>query len=132
MIEVGILIGSADHWSRGTECIYGEQVVDRVTAQPSARIYTTKERGILVESELVEKDVTPLVVVPERFEQRSRGLWSRVGHTARGEERRRGLDTWKEAGEHLLRGRCCGDDNLWRCRGDHGSWDVEEIWALGG
>ena len=87
--------------------------------------HLTKERGILVEAELIEKDVTPLVVVPERFKQRGRGLRPRVGHTARGEERRRGLDTWKEAGEHLLRGRRCGDDNLWRCGGGHGSWDQE-------
>ena len=77
-------------------------------------------RAILVEAELVEKDMTPLVVILERFKQRGRGLWPVVRKTARGEERGRGLDTWKEAGEHLLRGRLCGDDNRWWCGGGHG------------
>jgi len=86
---------------------------------------TRQESDILVEAELVEKDMTPLVVVPERFDQCGRGLWPRVGHAARGEERRRGLDTWEEAGKHLLRGRRYGDDNLWWCGGGHGGWDLE-------
>lgn len=34
-----------------------------------------EETDILVEAELVEKDMAPLVVVPERFKQRVRDLW---------------------------------------------------------
>lgn len=79
-----------------------------------------------MEAEFVEKDMAPLVVIPEPLKQRGRGFWPRIWHTARGEERRRGLDTRKEAGEHLLRGRRSWNDDLWRCGGGHGSWDVEQ------
>lgn len=120
---MGILVRGAYDRSRSTECIYGKQMVGRVTAQMSAtqELCPTKETSPLVETEFVEKDMTPLVVVPERLKQRCRGLWPRVGYTAGGEERRRGLNTWKKAGEHLLRRWRCGDDILWRCGCGHGS-----------
>lgn len=46
---------------------------------------------------MIEKDVTPFVVVSERFEQRGCGLWPRVWHTARGKQGRRRLDAREEA-----------------------------------
>lgn len=84
-----------------------------------------------MEAELVEKDMAPLVIVPERLQQRSRCLWPIIGYTAWGKERRRGLDAWKEEGEQLLRGRCRRDDNFWGCGSGHGNWYAEQGWAFG-
>jgi hypothetical protein len=81
-----------------------ESVSDRVSK---------KDGGILVETKLVEEDMTSFMVVLESFEQGNGCLWSGVGCACRSKDGGWGFNPWKETREHPWRGWCRREDDVW-------------------